>query len=85
MVTYEWWREKLLIDGFNAACDNIAAIFLKVGNESMSAIIFGRKEKGNLPHLSYIYRKSDSLGKEFKTVACYVTGALLFIEVHRGK
>ena len=37
---YEWWREKLLIDGFNAACKNIAASYLKVGDEFMGAIRF---------------------------------------------
>ena len=41
--------------------------------------------KGNLLHLSYIFRKPDPLGTEFKTVACSVTGALLFIKLQRGK
>ena len=59
--------------------------FLKVGDESMSAIRFRTTEKGNLPHLSYIFRKPEPLGTEFKTVAWSVTGALLFIEVQRGK
>ena len=31
-ATDEWWREKLLIDGFNEACNNIAANYLKVGD-----------------------------------------------------
>ena len=51
----------------------------------MSAILFRTTEKGNLPHLSYIFRKPELLGTKFKTVACYVTGALLFIEVQREK
>ena len=85
MNTNEWWRAKILFDGFNTACKNIAASFLKVGDESMSAIRFRTTAKGNLPHLSYIFRNLDSLGTEFKTVACSVTGALLVIEVHRGK
>ena len=51
----------------------------------MSAIRFWTTEKGNLPHLSYIFRKPEPLGTEFKTVYCSVTGALLFIEVQRGK
>ena len=51
----------------------------------MSAIRFWTTEKGNLPHLSYIFRKTDPLGTNFKTVACSLTGALLFIEVLRGK
>ena len=52
--TYEWWRENLLINGFNAACKNIASSFMNVGDESMSEICFRTTEKGNLPHLSYV-------------------------------
>ena len=85
MNTYEWWRAKHLFDGFNIACKNIAASFLKVGDELMSGIRFRTMAKGNLPHLSYIFRKPEPLGTEFKTVACYAIGALLFIEVQRGK
>ena len=51
----------------------------------MSAIRFQTTAKGNLPHLSYIFRKPDPLGTKFKTVACSATGALLFIEVQREK
>ena len=76
---------KLLLDGFNTACKNIAASFLKVGDESMSEIRFRTTVKVNLLHLSYTFRKPDPLGTKFKTVACYVTGDLLFIEVQRGK
>ena len=85
MITDEWWREKHLFYGFNTACKNIAASFLKVGDELMSAIQFRTTAKGNLPHLSYIFWKPEPLSTEFKTVACSVTGALLFIEVQRGK
>ena len=85
MNTYEWWRAKLLFDGFNTACKNVAASFWKVGDESMSAIWFRTTEKGNLPHLSYIFRKPEPLGTDFKTVACSVTGALLSTKVQRGK
>ena len=51
----------------------------------MSAIRFQTTAKGDLPHLSYIFRKPEPLGTEFKTVACSVTGALIFIEVQREK
>ena len=81
----EWWRGKLLFDGFNTACKNVAASFLKVGDESMSAIQFWTTAKVNLPHLSYIFRKPEPLSTEFKKVACSITGALLFIEVQRGE
>ena len=56
-ATYEWWREKLLIDGFNEARKNIAASYLNVGDESMSAIFFQKMAKGDLPHLYYIFCK----------------------------
>ena len=60
-------------------------VFLSCGDESMSEIRFRTTAKGNLPHLSYIFRKPEPLGTEFKTVACSVTGALLFKEVQSGK
>ena len=69
MNTDEWWRAKILFDGFNTACKNIAASFFKVGDESMIAIRFRTTAKGNLPHLSYIFRNPKSLGTEFKTIA----------------
>ena len=75
----------MLIDGLNVACNNIYASSLKVGDESMSAILYQKMAKGYLPHLSYIFWKPDPLGKEFNKVACAVTGPLLFIEVQRGK
>ena len=52
----------MLIHGFNMACNNISASFLKVGYDSMSAIRFRMTAKRNLPHLSYIFRKSYPLG-----------------------
>ena len=75
----------MLINGINEECKNIPAIYLKVGGDSMSAILFRTTAKGNLPHLSYIFRKPEPLSTELKTVAYYVTGALVFIEVHIGK
>ena len=83
--TYEWWTVNLLIYCFNVARNNIAESSLNVGDDSMSVIRFCTKTKGNLPHLSYIFCKPEPLGAEFKTVACSVTGSLLFIEVQRGK
>ena len=75
---------KLLIYGFNKACSNIAASHLKVRDESMSAIQFRTTSKGDLPHLSYISCNPEPLGAEFNTVACSVTGSLLFLEIQCG-
>ena len=69
MHTDEWWKAKHLFDRFNSASKNIAASFLKVGDESMSAIRFWTTAKGNLLHLSYIFRNTEPLGTKVKTVA----------------
>ena len=75
----------MLIDGFNDACNNISSIYMKVGDDSMSTISFRTTVKGDLTNLSYILRKPETRGVEFNTVACYVTGDLLLIEIHIGK
>ena len=80
----EWWRLMLLIDGFNKVCSNIYARCLKFRYKSMSTIQFHTTPKGKLTHLSYILRKPELLGKDFKTVACSVTLSLIFLEIQRG-
>ena len=75
----------MLINGFNDACNIIDTSYMKVGDESMSAIRFQMTAKGDLPHLSCILRKPDPLGTDFRTVACSVTWALLLIELQRRK
>ena len=74
-----------LIDGFTEVCSNIAVSYLKVGDESMSAMRFCTTSKGDLPHLSYIFRKTEPLGTEFKTVDCSVKGSLIFFDTQQGK
>ena len=73
----------MLIDIFNEALKNIAHSFLKVRDDSISAIRFRTTAKGKLPHLSYIFHNPEPLGTKFKTVTCPVTGALIFVEVQR--
>ena len=51
----------------------------------MSEISFRTTAKRNLPHLYYIFGKTEPPKIEFNTVSCYVTGFLIFIEVHRNK
>ena len=69
----------MLVGDFNETCNNIAASYLKVGYESMSASCFCTTSKENLPNLSYIFRNPEPLGIEFKTVAYYITGSFLLI------
>ena len=70
-----------MIYGFNEECKNIAVSYMNVGYEFMSVIRFWATVKGDLPHLYYIFRKTEPLGAEFKTVACSVTGGFLFVDV----
>ena len=44
----------MLIDGFNEVCNNIASGYMKVGDDSMSAIRSRNTANGDLPHLYYI-------------------------------
>ena len=52
---------RFLIYGLNGAYKNIASSYMKVGDESTSAISFLTTVKGNLPHLSYIFCKTEPL------------------------
>ena len=51
----------MLIYGFNEAYSNIAASYLKVRDESMSAMQFSTTSKEDLPHLSYIFCNPEPL------------------------
>ena len=53
----------MLIYGFNTACKNIAASFLKVGDESMGAIRFRTAEKRELTSLVLYFPQARTNGK----------------------
>ena len=72
----------MLVDGLNDSLNNISSSYLKVGDDSMSEISFQTTAKGNLPHFSYMFRNQEPPGTEFTSVAYYITGSLLLIEVH---
>ena len=81
-----WWKMMGLEKGFNENRKRlVAASAIKTLDELMSAIRPRTKATGDLPHLSFILRKPEPLGTEFKCVACAETGVLLFVEVQRGK
>ena len=75
----------MFIGLFNVACLNIAVSYLKFRDDSTSVIQFHTTLKGDLPQFSYILRKPEPLGTEFKTVACSITGALISLEIQWGK
>ena len=40
---------------------------------------------GRLPSISYIIRKPEPLGTEYKNICCPITGVMTFMEIQRGK
>ena len=47
---------------------NIAASYLRLGGDSMSAIPFHTTSKEDLPHFFNIFRNPEPFGTDFKTV-----------------
>ena len=75
-----------LFDDFNKARrDRFAAGPVLVLDEIMSAWRPQTTPTGGLPNVSFIPRKPEPLGTEFKTVCCGITGVMLFVEVQKGK
>jgi hypothetical protein len=52
----------------------IAASVIKLLDESMSAWCPRKDKTGGLPNISFILRKPEPLGTEFKSMSCFVTG-----------
>ena len=50
----------------------------------MSAWVPRTSKTGGLPHLSFVERKPELFGTEFKVVADFSTGILLHLEVMEG-
>jgi hypothetical protein len=72
-----WHMTMLMVEGYNKKRhDLIAASVRKTLDESMSAWCPQTSKTGGLPHLSFILRKPEPLGTEFKTIACTATGKL---------
>ena len=59
--------------------------YVKVLDESMSAFRPRTTKTGGLPNLTWMIRKPEPLGTEFKTVCCSITGVMIFMEIQRGK
>jgi hypothetical protein len=67
----------LLLNGYNKNRHNwVAASVRKTLDESMSAYQPRTSTTGGLPNISFILRKPEPLGTEFKTIACAKTGEL---------
>ena len=82
----EYWPVIAGVVGFNNCRKHrVAACRVKVVDESMSPFKPKHAKCSNLPNISFIARKPEPLGIEFKTVCCALTGIMLYLEIQRGK
>ena len=59
----------------------IVTSLVKVLDESMSAFKPRTTKLSLLPNISYVQRKPEPLGTEFKNDACAVLGTMVYLEV----
>jgi hypothetical protein len=77
-----WFILSKLVAQFNAnRKENVAASYCKLHDESMSAWRPRKNKTGGLPNISFILRKPEPLGTEFKSGCCSETGIMLFLEI----
>ena len=81
-----WWKFTTAVDSFNAIRkERCISSYLKVFDESMSAWRPRISKLGGLPNISFILRKPEPLGTEFKNICCGETGIMQCLEICRGK
>ena len=81
-----WWKFKTAVNSFNAIRkERCISSYLKVFDESMSAWRPRTSKTGGLPNISFILRKPEPLGTEFKNICCGETGIMQCLEICRGK
>ncbi|CAB9498059.1 unknown protein [Seminavis robusta] len=81
-----WHMIRGMVNGYNLVRSLwVAASLKKVMDETMSAWCPRTTKFGGLPHISWICRKPEPLGTEFKTVACSSTGIILHCEIQEGE
>ena len=81
-----WWRwEKAALD-FNKIRKNLLELSnIKNLDELMVAWCPQVTATGGLHNISFIRRKPEPLGTEFKTSVCPITRVLGFVEIQKGK
>ena len=81
-----WWAFSSAVKDFNdIRNNNVLSSQIKVLNKSMLAWRPHTSRNGGLPNISYIIRKPEPLGTEFKTVYYPVTEVMTHLEIQRGK
>lgn len=80
-----WWQFADYVRRFNQnRKENVLASLFQTTDETMSAFRPRKTKRGGLPNISFILRKSEPLGKEFKDLACIVTNVVTYLEIQRG-
>ena len=80
-----WWAFIAAVNDFNEIREKcITSSWIKGLDESMSAWRPRTSKNGGLPNISFIKRKPEPLGTEFKTVCCPVSGVMTRMEIQRG-
>jgi hypothetical protein len=72
-----WWWFASSVEGFNKVrCEKITTSLWDILDEAMSVFRPQLTATSKLPNISFILRKPDLLGSEFKCVACPVVGKM---------
>eukprot|EP00934_Nitzschia_sp_Nitz4_P004390 Nitzschia sp. Nitz4//scaffold475_size5561//3915//5458//NITZ4_009216-RA/size5561-snap-gene-0.2-mRNA-1//-1//CDS//3329552714//4380//frame0 len=81
-----WWTVAKGIEGFNEnRAQVMRASVVKVMDESMSAYRPRTSPTGTLEFISFVARKPEPLGTEFKVMADSKTHIMLHLELQKGK
>ena len=84
--TDPWWKFSDAIKEFNEIRKDLFVPSNVFGSdETMSAFKPQKTKTGGLPNITYILRKPEPLGIEFKNGYCSTSGVMTFMEVQRGK
>ena len=81
----KFWKIRGIYGGFNESRRQISSGVRKTSDESMSAIRFCTTPKGDLPHYSYIFRKTEPLGTKMKNMEYSRLGTMLQLDIQKGK
>ena len=81
-----WWRMRKMMDKYTEKTKNVLYVSsLIVLDETMSALVPRTTKTGNLPNLSFVKRKPEPLGTEFKVAMDGLVGKTVSMEIQEGK
>ena len=82
----DWWRMRKMMDKYTETTKNAVYVSsLIVLDETMSALVPRTTKTGNLPNLSFVKRKPEPLGTEFKVAMDGLVGKTVSMEIQEGK